>query len=981
MLIENLIPQMTTTQSPTRPNPPKTPKISEITQIPTYLNTYNLEECLEELHLSSAYNKLQSHGISTMGELYPIIWNLVRVIQHKTSLSLTEIIIILKMFDLISFGKGTYMNGDNNFRKAKIHCETDEYWKEKKVNNVRGHIMCYPDKYINTMKLYTGVYPKYEKLRLLVMLKHSLMKPPIVYNNNSQKGAAPPPTDNTSYNLGLVGGIRVLGKQPKFIDVYDYDLSLPQDVRIEKYCNSLHQCHQRPEFAKNSYPLAFKVDVIDYMDNNTNISHQIIGTKFMLPKHTIKGWHRDRISLRLKLFKQKEQETEKYRGETPPEPPNQEILRNRDHIKPSVEFKLEVIKYLEWPHTTHETAEFCQVSSSSVIRWLKEKDELLKERNAQTSRREKINRRMYSKVQNMSVTTKTPERYNLKFEEGKEGMSSLQNQTSEYIGNQASEGDSQVNTGKEGNQLPETEIPTHNLYFIPHHCLKEEPIEEHEPTTPNNIDTESICSDMKDEGNGVKDEIVDSNTQKSTKKRHVNMGGKENPNNNLTIEKRWFIIFVKKYLWEYEFSFQEIAFMLNTSLSTAMSYWNFYEKYGTLDISKNPKTYKWKPDETICEAIEQYMEDKNKKGEMPIARDIMFHLKDLGFPPITHDKLRRMYLRKIGYSFKRVHPTIANKENRSNQTMRSTYLENLMSNRALPEEQRLEEVFLDESYVKDIHHRSNCWVKKNELNTIILPKSNHQMVCIVAAINYQGWTGVNYPEIKDQLRLSCKKGVYKYGSIKYFKYENLDESDYHHSFTIPFFSDYFENDLLPGLTAPSILIMDRVSYHVHLVGSAVEIRKATRQELVESLLGKDIKFSKQDKIEDLRKMLMKEAGNTTFCEEKAKASKHRVLYLPPYHPEFNPIEQAWGFIKRRVGSNPKYNIQYICEEQLPDAFTEFVGARAYNLIRHTDGILQATIGDPHLRLPKKTVKYSRKEDATFIDRISPDCLIWGTFKD
>ena len=667
---------------------------------------------------------------------------------------------------------------------------------------------------------------------------------------------------------------------------------------------------------------------------------------------------------------------------------------NRNHQKPTAVFKMQVIEYAK-THTTSETAEFCQISRTSVTRWKREKKEIMKEWNDVNARQEEINRRMSCKG---NIILCGGEAGSVKAEEegtedkGSWKLDSINTCKGEEIGDGVGDGvDTPDITPHTSDIIPHNPAPdiprSHDLIFIPHHCLKNEPPEpEHSDSisTPNKsvpavADSQIIKEETSTSNTTTTNTTTNTNTTKSNKLPKDQIP--PNSGKGLTVEKRWLIIFIKKYLEsEYDFTFREIAFVMNTSLATVMSYWNFYEKYGTVDVSKIPKNYKWTPDSKMCSAIEQFLDEKNSRGDMPIARDILFHLKELGFPPITHQALRHRYLKRIGYTWKRVQSTIANKENRDNQSMRGDYLRELMNNRRNIENS-LEEVFLDESYVKDIHHRSNCWVKKNEINAVTMPKSNHQMVCIVAAINYLGWTGVKYSEIKDKLRMSCKHGVYSYGSIKYFKYENREESDYHHSFTIPFFSDYFKNNLLPGLTTPSILIMDRVSYHTHLIRGAVEIRKATRHELLESLLEKGIIVDKSDKIEDLRKRLLQEGNKTSFCEMKAQELGHKVLYLPPYHPEFNPIEQAWAFIKRRVGSNPKYNIQYICEQQLPQAFTEFTASRAYNLIRHTDGILQATLQHPQLNLPKKTVKYSRKEDSTFIERLSPDCLIWGTYKD
>lgn len=37
-----------------------------------------------------------------------------------------------------------------------------------------------------------------------------------------------------------------------------------------------------------------------------------------------------------------------------------------------------------------------------------------------------------------------------------------------------------------------------------------------------------------------------------------------------------------------------------------------------------------------------------------------------------------------------------------------------------------------------------------------------------------------------------------------------------------------------------------------------------------------------------------------ITEELIKSAKCKLLYLPPYSPDFNPIEQKWGHVKNQV---------------------------------------------------------------------------------
>ena len=47
--------------------------------------------------------------------------------------------------------------------------------------------------------------------------------------------------------------------------------------------------------------------------------------------------------------------------------------------------------------------------------------------------------------------------------------------------------------------------------------------------------------------------------------------------------------------------------------------------------------------------------------------------------------------------------------------------------------------------------------------------------------------------------------------------------------------------------------------------------------------------------------------------------EHRVIFLPPYHPEFNGIEFAWGRLKNFIGKKPAYNSRNLMNETLIDS--------------------------------------------------------------
>ncbi|WP_319014182.1 transposase [Streptococcus pneumoniae] len=103
-------------------------------------------------------------------------------------------------------------------------------------------------------------------------------------------------------------------------------------------------------------------------------------------------------------------------------------------------------------------------------------------------------------------------------------------------------------------------------------------------------------------------------------------------------------------------------------------------------------------------------------------------------------------------------------------------------------------------------------------------------------------------------RISLVAGLTNGELIAPMTYEEMMTSD--------FFEAWFQKFFLPTLTTPSVIIMDNVRFH---------------------RMGKNVRFHRMGKLELL-------------CEEFG----HKLLPLPPYSPEYNPIEKTWAHIKKHL---------------------------------------------------------------------------------
>ncbi len=110
------------------------------------------------------------------------------------------------------------------------------------------------------------------------------------------------------------------------------------------------------------------------------------------------------------------------------------------------------------------------------------------------------------------------------------------------------------------------------------------------------------------------------------------------------------------------------------------------------------------------------------------------------------------------------------------------------------------------------------------------------------------------------------------------------------------FQKWLSEQLLPNLPRKCLIVMDRCPFH--MVGKDSIIPKQMRKkELQQWLTLQGFTWEKKW----LRPRLVEEVENRrdkkTMVEEFAENDGHKVLFLPVYHPELNPIELVWNTAK------------------------------------------------------------------------------------
>lgn len=232
-------------------------------------------------------------------------------------------------------------------------------------------------------------------------------------------------------------------------------------------------------------------------------------------------------------------------------------------------------------------------------------------------------------------------------------------------------------------------------------------------------------------------------------------------------------------------------------------------------------------------------------------------------------------------------------------------------------------VFVDESYVHE-HHVANYGLTI-ENSPLHKPSGKGRRVVMAGAYSQDGFLGFdNSLGPKDWENNMLE--FYQNGSVKYWSAQV--GGDYHKNFNGETFEEYFRECVLDYLEQPSLIILDRASYHMTYPDGTFYPTKAKKVELRQWLIDHEIDFDESLLKEELKLLVMCYWNPPkTIIEELAEnhglqnfGREHRVIFLPPYHPEFNGIEFAWGRIKNFIGKKPAYNLKTLMKETLIESF-------------------------------------------------------------
>jgi transposase len=128
--------------------------------------------------------------------------------------------------------------------------------------------------------------------------------------------------------------------------------------------------------------------------------------------------------------------------------------------------------------------------------------------------------------------------------------------------------------------------------------------------------------------------------------------------------------------------------------------------------------------------------------------------------------------------------------------------------------------------------------------------------------------------------------------------------DYHDEMNSTNFENWLRTQLIPNLPPHSVLVLDNASYH-NVVDKKDPCSNTRKAEMIEWLSQKNIPYNPtmtKPELYDIIKIHRNKSPDYRM-DKILKEHGHEILRLPPYSPEFNPIENIWGIVKNWVASH------------------------------------------------------------------------------
>lgn len=312
-------------------------------------------------------------------------------------------------------------------------------------------------------------------------------------------------------------------------------------------------------------------------------------------------------------------------------------------------------------------------------------------------------------------------------------------------------------------------------------------------------------------------------------------------------------------------------------------------------------------------SVREFVRAKRSKRERVTGRQVLDFLLAKGEIEIPSDEEGNTLPKDFNAAYRSVHRWLQrNGYNRGRRTgnlvmkesvilHKHRYLRRFWENRNTPQQERLREVMLDESYIHQHYHRNDdsIWDPSDEQDMQIgKAPAKGRRYCFAAAIQ-----GPN-PQVDNPVNDGDKAGLID-GTVWIFcpQKKGAHVGDYHKVFEGKNFVAWFRDSLLPALKQPSLIMMDNAKYHLVYGDDVPKPNKMKKQECLTFLQSKQVEVPDNLTAVELKKMVKDYIKDKIpiECDRLAKEQGHELLLTPPYHSDLQPIELVWALVKGTVG--------------------------------------------------------------------------------
>lgn len=293
--------------------------------------------------------------------------------------------------------------------------------------------------------------------------------------------------------------------------------------------------------------------------------------------------------------------------------------------------------------------------------------------------------------------------------------------------------------------------------------------------------------------------------------------------------------------------------------------------------------------ETLKEAAQQ-IRDWNRAGSLASMARLARWLKEEKGVEVNKERLRH-YIRKMGFEWGEVKKKGELFESERVRAWRRAYIDRRVMERA--EGRQRPTYFLDETYVHQNHAPNYTWFLRPEGNAVGTPAGKGQRLILLHAGGEKGWI----------------PGAQQMWVVKKSKSKT---ADYHENVDHSIFVKWFEEKVCHAVPEPSTFVMDNAGYHKVKTVSVEEkeifegrtFSNLRKSQLQRYLSHHRIKWEAgwtRDKLYHTAKEVHEASPPAIY--EIAHRYGHNIIFLPPYHSDFNPIENMWGIVKGYVARN------------------------------------------------------------------------------